>query len=55
MKKFSKKHELEFENITSTVGILLIMTMDKLKIPHYITSTYKFKNGDTYTLRFEKL
>ena len=55
MKKFNKKEKVEFEKITSTAGMLLIMAMDRFKIPHFITSTYKLKNGDTYTLRFEKL
>ena len=55
MKKMNKKEKLEFEKITSTAGMLLIMAMHKLNIPSGISSTYKLKNGETYTLKFEKL
>jgi len=55
MKKFTKKQQKEFETNGRMAFRLLLMTMQKLKIPHGITSTYKLKNGDTYTLRFEKL
>ena len=55
MKEMTKKEKLEFENNTKMAFRLLLMTMNKLNIPHFITSTYKLKNGETYTLRFEKL
>jgi len=55
MKKMNKKEKLEFENNTRMAFRLLLMTMNKLNIPHGISSTYKLKNGETYTLKFEKL
>jgi hypothetical protein len=53
MKKLNEENQKKFNNLVNQIGKKLIITMNALGIPNYVSATYTH-NNEKYILNFRK-